>query len=350
MGLVAPASAQFDFQQYSGQWDVLPDFTTLAPVRTGEAGTISAAASDVADNFGLVFTHQIVVSESADYFFQTTSDDGSKLYVGGALVVDNDGLHGAQTVVSSIFLTAGTYPLRVEFFERGGGQVLDVAYRINGGVYAPIPADGQLSSFVPSAADSGVWSPVIPWPHIAITAANLPDGRVLSWSSTEVNAFPSNREYTHASVFDPGNETFINTDSNFHDMFCAGVSMLEDGGVVASGGNPNDNRTSLFDPDSLAWSPLTVMNDNRWYGTNVTLPDNGVFSTFANAAGNRSEVFDPAAGQWTRTPNADMQTLLNEQNAINTAPSPTGATTMQWFAHLAVMPNGRVFHGGPGHP
>ena len=27
-------------------------------------------------------------------------------------------------------------------------------------------------------ATDGAWGPVIPWPHIAVSAANLPDGRV----------------------------------------------------------------------------------------------------------------------------------------------------------------------------
>ena len=32
-------------------------------------------------------------------------------------------------------------------------------------------------------------------------------------------------------------ETFVNADSNFHDMFCAGVSTLENGTIVCWGDN-----------------------------------------------------------------------------------------------------------------
>jgi len=47
----------------------------------------------------------------------------------------------------------------------------------------------------------GSWSNVKAWPHVAVSAANLPDGRVLTWSSSEIDGFPSgNPEFTHATV------------------------------------------------------------------------------------------------------------------------------------------------------
>ncbi len=330
------AVAQFNYNVYDGDFNQLPNFAALTPIASGTSDVISLSVTTQTETFGLVFTNTITVTQADDYEFRTNSDDGSRLYIDGNLVVDNDGLHAPVTVTNQVFLDAGTYDLRVEFFEKGGGEVLDVQYRVPGDGFGPIPADGILG--VSARDEQGQWGPVIQWPHIAISAANLPDGRVLTWSSTETNAFPANREFTHSAVFDPLTQTFVNTDSNFHDMFCAGVSTLEDGRIVASGGNPDDRRTSTFDPAGLQWSPLPEMFDLRWYATNVTLPNNEVFSTFGKSAGNRSEKFNPGANLWTRTPNASMQTLLEEHNAIG---------GLEWFAQLAVQPNGRVFHGGP---
>ncbi|WP_181902246.1 discoidin domain-containing protein [Thalassotalea euphylliae] len=203
---------------------------------------------------------------------------------------------------------------------------------------------------LPSALANNVqgnWGPVINWPQIAISGATLPDGRVLTWSSTETNAFPANREFTHASVFDPNTGRFVTANSNFHDMFCAGISTLEDGTIVASGGNPDDQKTSSFNPNTLAWTPLANMNDRRWYGTNITMPSNQIWSTFAKSSGNRSELYDPATNTWTRTPNASMQTLVDEQNFINSRPSPRNTSNLEWFGHMALTPDGKVFHGGP---
>ena len=125
------------------------------------------------------------------------------------------------------------------------------------------------------------------------------------------------------------------------------MSTLEDGRIVASGGNPYDTRTSAFDPGLLAWQPLANMNFNRWYNTNLTLPDNEIFTTFANAAGNTSERYSPAQNTWTQTPGADMQDLLNEMNAENGENPVNNATGVQWLGQMAVAPDGRVIHGGP---
>ena len=341
------AWSQFAYSVYHGSFNVLPDFNSLSPVFSGTTDTIDVSVRDVNENFALVFSNQITVSQAATYEFLTTSDDGSKLYIENTVVVDNDGLHPPETVTGQIFLNPGSYSLRVEFFEQGGGETLDVLYRVADGIYSAIPPNGELTGTAPGKAEIGEWGEVIAWPHIAISVANLPDGRVLTWSSTETNAFPSNREYTHSAVFNPSDNTFLTTDSNFHDMFCAGISTLEDGVIVASGGNPDDSRTSMFDPVSLAWSPLTDMQDRRWYGTNLTMPNNQIFSTFAKSAGNRSEIFNPETNLWSRTPNADMQTLVNEQNAINAAANPTGAVGLEWWAHMAITPQGKVFQGGP---
>jgi DNA-binding beta-propeller fold protein YncE len=202
---------------------------------------------------------------------------------------------------------------------------------------------------IPAHANNqvGAWGPVISWPHIPISMANLPDGRIVTWSSTETNAFPSSSELTRSAVYNPANGTFITTTNSFHDMFCAGVSTLEDGRIVAAGGNPFDTRVSAFNPSTLVWSALANMTQNRWYGTLLALPSNELFSTFANAAGNTSERYDPATNGWTPTTGATMQDLLNEQNAENGQTAVNSSGGLEWWGQMAVAPDGRVIHGGP---
>lgn len=336
------AQAQYSYTLYHGSFDVLPDFSQLAPVESNIVETLDLSVSDQADNFAIVFTKTITVETAATFNFTLTSDDGAKLYIDATEVVDHDGLHAAQPKSGSIALDAGMHQLKVEYFERTGEAVLELQYAVQNGIYGPIPNDGVLSTEVPNIADAGRWGPVIAWPHIAVSAANMPDGRVLTWSSNEVNNFVSSNEYSHSSVFDPTSSTFINTDNNFHDMFCAGISTLENGLIVASGGNPDDSRTSAFDPQTLTWSALADMNDRRWYGANITMPDNQVFSSFARAANQRTELYNPEENNWTRTPHAYMQTLVNELNAKVAA-----GGDVQWWAQLAVTPLGKVFQGGP---
>jgi hypothetical protein len=346
-GIPPEPDPNFTYKVYAGNWGALPNFNTLTPVAQGVSPVIDlSVVTSLADHFGVVFTGTVTVQEAGEYTFATNSDDGSDLRVGGTTVVHNDGQHGLVQVEGTIQLAPGTYALRVRYFEAAGAQALQVSYAPPGGGKRAIPTDGVLEG-PPDPSIVGWWSPVIAWPHIAISAATLPDGRVLTWSSTETDGFPANREFTYSAVFDPSTQTFTLTDNGFHDMFCAGVATLEDGRIVAAGGNPVDTRTSTFDPATLAWSPLADMNFNRWYGTELLLADNQVWSTFANGAGSNSERYNPASDSWFFTSGASMEDLANEQNAENGEPEANTASTLQWWSQMAVMPDGRIFHGGP---
>jgi len=342
-----PAAADFQYQVYLGGFAALPDFSRLTPTATGQSTTVGVTVTPALDSFGLVFTNTIQAPTTGLYEFFTSSDDGSRLYIDGQLVVDNDGLHGPQERYGRRLLSAGPHALRIEYFEQAGGEILIAGYKTGNPSFQPIPANGILSYTSSNESVMGSWGPVIAWPEIPISLANLPDGRVLSWSSTETNGIESGTLFTHASVFDPLTESFISVDNDFHDMFCAGLATLENGTIVASGGNPSDRRTSAFNPATLQWSALADMFDLRWYGSALTLPDNTIFQSFAKDSGNRSELYDPMRNTWAPRPNADMQTLVNEQSDVNSAPSPTGSLGLEWYSHLAVAPQGDVFQGGP---
>ncbi|HKA14605.1 MAG TPA: PA14 domain-containing protein, partial [Myxococcota bacterium] len=346
--LAEPASADFAYSVYQGAWTSLPNFDALTPVATGTSSVIDLSVTSLADNFGLQFIGTLTVAQQGTYLFSTTSDDGSDLRINNQTVVDNDGLHGSHEEQGTIELAPGTYSLRVRFFQATEAKVLQIRYAPPGGSLRPIPANG-LPLPPPDPHQVGAWGPVIPWPHIAISAAALPNGRVLTWSSDETNDISSGTgtQFSYSALFDPTTQAFQTTNNPTHDMFCAGVSTLEDGRIVASGGNPTNTRTSAFDPQTLTWSALANMNFGRWYSTNLTLPSNEIFATFANGSGNTSERYSPVANTWAQTTGADMQDLLNEQNAENGQNPVNTASDLQWFGQLAVTPDGRIIHGGP---
>ena len=117
-----------DYAYYEGAWNTLPDFKTLNYVKTGTASALDLTPRLRDDEFALRYTGYVTVPTDGQYTFSTASDDGSQLFIGSQLVVDNDGLHGAQEKSGQIGLKAGTHALTVTFFERGGGQVLSVSY------------------------------------------------------------------------------------------------------------------------------------------------------------------------------------------------------------------------------
>lgn len=137
-----PAStvAGLNYQYYEGSWNSLPDFAALTAVKTGTATGFSLAPRNRDENFGFRYTGYVQVPTSGLYTFYTNSDDGSKLYIGNQLVVNNDGLHGAQERLGTVRLAAGKHAIRVDFFEKTGQEVLTVSYAGPGISKQTIPA------------------------------------------------------------------------------------------------------------------------------------------------------------------------------------------------------------------
>jgi glucose/arabinose dehydrogenase len=68
---------------------------------------------------------------AGDHAFSTTSDDGIRLWVEGALLIDRWVDQGATTYTESRTLTAGTHPVRVEYYEHGGDALARVTFGAN---------------------------------------------------------------------------------------------------------------------------------------------------------------------------------------------------------------------------
>ncbi|MEM9727502.1 MAG: galactose oxidase-like domain-containing protein [Myxococcota bacterium] len=194
----------------------------------------------------------------------------------------------------------------------------------------------------------GQWSPVIAWPHIPVSAANLPDGRIVTWSASRETAFPNNGEFfTHSAVYDPASDTFVTTNNPHNDIFCAGISLTEDGSVMVTGGRQVNRRTGAFDPQTLLWSRRSDMGFPRWYGSQLTLPNDEVVAVFAQGAGPVVERYSEPVDRWIALPGMEMNTAAAEQGATNSGGANNGGTNSQWWSFLHVAPDGRVFQSGP---
>lgn len=118
-----------EYSVAQGQWDRLPDWKQLAPVASGVIDRVGLPANlAMGDHFALRLNGFIHISRAGLYTFSTTSDDGSRLYIGDRLVVENDGLHAPQQSAGHVYLKAGLFPLRIEFFENSGGQFLRASW------------------------------------------------------------------------------------------------------------------------------------------------------------------------------------------------------------------------------
>ncbi len=123
-------------------------------------GVGSPAAGIPADGFSARYTGTLTVPATSTYTFSATSDDGSRLYLDGKLIVDNWGDHAAQTVKSTpVQLTAGdTHTLRIEYYENGGDASLSVGWSAPGlpdpGIEAAVAAAKSADAAVVVVGDS----------------------------------------------------------------------------------------------------------------------------------------------------------------------------------------------------
>jgi alpha-L-fucosidase len=74
------------------------------------------------------------------YRFALSSDDGSKLWIDGQVVVDNDGLHGSVEKQGTRALGKGLHTIEVVWFNATGGAELKLRWALPGGTFEEIPA------------------------------------------------------------------------------------------------------------------------------------------------------------------------------------------------------------------
>lgn len=115
-----------NYRYYLGLWPSMPDFSDLSPQTTGYAKEISLTQAEQVDAYALVFEGYIKIPTSDIYTFTLLSDDGSLLYIDDELVVNNDGQHQTRRVSGQTGLATGYHPIKIEFFEAGGGEELSV--------------------------------------------------------------------------------------------------------------------------------------------------------------------------------------------------------------------------------
>lgn len=124
-------------QTYTGNWDALPDFAALEPRDTSVANSIGPAPRE--EHVGVRYSGLLTVPADELYVFALASDDGSRLWIDGELVVDNDGLHGTVEKRGTIPLATGAHALRVEWINKTGGAELSLRMAAVGKSPAPVP-------------------------------------------------------------------------------------------------------------------------------------------------------------------------------------------------------------------
>lgn len=119
-----------------------PNVDKLMPV-INWAGT---ADFGIGDQFVSEVTGNINIATAGTYQFRLTSDDGSRLRVGGQVVINHDGLHPPTAVTGSVQLGTGYHALRIDHFDNLYDQQITLEWQPPGAAGFVVVPNSVLST------------------------------------------------------------------------------------------------------------------------------------------------------------------------------------------------------------
>ena len=113
---------------YPGRFTRCPDVSKLKPVARGTAPQprLDQVPGVPADDYALVLEGYMEIPETGVWSVAVSSDDGSRVFIDGELVVNNDGPHPPQWASGRERWQKGLHPVRIEFFEATGEEELQL--------------------------------------------------------------------------------------------------------------------------------------------------------------------------------------------------------------------------------
>jgi len=219
---------------------------------------------------------------------------------------------------------------------------------------APVAAWGQAKAAAKASSASSNASVVGSWAApvnfctypclVGANAAVMNNGNVLFYYYPAANTYNS-----QAMVLNPITGALTNVALPVSDdIFCSGITILENGTVMATGGNIEGTtcphtasgcgttNTLLFNPTTSMWTIGTNMVDARWYPSTVEL-----------SSGTELEVSGTdATGQFVQT---QMETYSYSSNWWTALPASANlpSAVSQVYPRLTLLPTGNVFLSSP---
>ena len=137
--------AGLKYESFEGRIKSVKELAAMKPVSSGRCNGFDISKRNAQHDFAFRYTGFVRVPAAGVYRFSTASDDGSALWIGDTLVVDNDTPHSLLEKSGVVALEAGLHPIRVEYFENTGGFDLKVLWSGPGLKKQEIPAAALVS-------------------------------------------------------------------------------------------------------------------------------------------------------------------------------------------------------------
>lgn len=124
---VKPKKQGVNYTYYEGKFKKTADiFNNGKKMKEGVLNNFIITEARSEDHFGYDFRSFIKIPEKGVYYFDIASDDGSRLFIDGKEIIDNDGSHSQEFVAGKVALEAGFHEMRIIYFEDYMGQSLKI--------------------------------------------------------------------------------------------------------------------------------------------------------------------------------------------------------------------------------
>ncbi|PSC69315.1 cyclin-dependent kinase C-2-like isoform A [Micractinium conductrix] len=153
----------------------IPSFATCAP---------ELDAKGITTNFAAQFTGSLVIPKGAAgrYKLKLTSNDGSRLWIDGVLVIDHGGVHALTSKAAQRTLSVGRHRFRVEYWQKTGFAALWLQWqgtsmrsmqdversrtrKSRQAALAPAAAPLQTAAAATPSAQPTTTAALMPWQH-----------------------------------------------------------------------------------------------------------------------------------------------------------------------------------------
>ena len=116
------------FNYFEGNFNSTSELSAAKIKKSGTLRNISLEPATARDSFAFEFKAWLKIPKKGVYGFYTYSDDGSKLFIDGNEVVNNDGPHDTKRADGEVALDEGYHEFRLLYFEGDSSNELEVGF------------------------------------------------------------------------------------------------------------------------------------------------------------------------------------------------------------------------------
>jgi len=117
------------YEYYEGNWESLPDFDTIAPVKEGTLEEIEFGERERDDHFGFRFTGFLKIDENGFYSFRYGIMGSGLFRLGNQKIMD---ARFKVDNLTEIGLEAGYHKITIDYYRKGGRILFDFKYAETG--------------------------------------------------------------------------------------------------------------------------------------------------------------------------------------------------------------------------